>query len=323
MLNNIARTQIKKLKYNDNSNQFFIKRDDLLPFSFGGNKVRIAEEYFYDMRQKDYDCIISYGSSKSNLNRVIANMSRAKEIPCYVVSPEDVDSEPQESFNTVLVKNAGANIILCNKNSVSDTVEAVINQCKTDGLNPYYINGDKFGNGNKKVPVRAYVKAYEEILEFEKENGIEFDYIFHASGTGMTQAGLICGKIINNDQKKIIGISIARPHDVGVKPIKDSITSFLKDTTFEANDSCLSFVDKYLSGGYGKYNSQIVNMIQNIFNTEGVALDTTYTGKAFWGMTEYIKENQISNSKILFIHTGGTPLFFDDLNAKVTEENAV
>lgn len=27
-------------------NSFYIKRDDLLPFSFGGNKVRIAQEFF-------------------------------------------------------------------------------------------------------------------------------------------------------------------------------------------------------------------------------------------------------------------------------------
>lgn len=31
----------------------YIKRDDLLPFSFGGNKVRIAEEFFADMRRKN------------------------------------------------------------------------------------------------------------------------------------------------------------------------------------------------------------------------------------------------------------------------------
>ena len=29
----------------------YIERDDLLPFSFGGNKVRIAEEFFEDMKK--------------------------------------------------------------------------------------------------------------------------------------------------------------------------------------------------------------------------------------------------------------------------------
>lgn len=42
-------------------------------------------------------------------------------------------------------------------------------------------------------------------------------------------------------------------------------------------------------------------------------MDTTYTGKAYWGMKEHIKKYQITEKNILFIHTGGTPLFFDDL----------
>ena len=45
----------------------------------------------------------------------------------------------------------------------------------------------------------------------------------------------------------------------------------------------------------------------------GIAMDMTYTAKAFMGMCEYINENEISGKNILFIHTGGTPLFFDSL----------
>lgn len=322
MFSNIIRTPITELHHNENSNQFFIKRDDLLPFSFGGNKVRIAEEYFKDMMQKDYNCIISYGSSKSNLNRVIGNMSRAEGIPCYVVSPEDINPETQATFNSILVKDTGANIISCSRDNVADTVERVINKCKKDGLKPYYINGNKYGNGNEEVPVRAYIKAYEEILAYERKAGIEFDYIFHASGTGMTQAGLVCGSIINRDKKKIIGISIARTYENGVIPIKDSICLQFKGSNFEKINFPISFIDKYVCGGYGKYNNQIISTVQRVYNTEGIALDTTYTGKAFWGMTEYVKEKQISNSKILFIHTGGTPLFFDDLNSRISKENA-
>ncbi|WP_312654089.1 pyridoxal-phosphate dependent enzyme [Proteiniclasticum sp.] len=322
MFKNANSTPIFQLKYSSNSNQFYIKRDDLLPFSFGGNKVRIAEEYFNDMCQKDCDCIISYGSSKSNLNRVIANMSKSMGIPCYVVSPNDNESETQETFNSMLVKNIGANIVLCNKNEVADTIESLINQCNREGLRPYYINGNKYGNGNKEVPVRAYIKAYEEILEYERNAGLEFDYIFHASGTGMTQAGLLCGSILNHDEKEIIGISIARSSETGAIPIKDSIDSYFKSLNINKTDAPISFTDKYVCGGYGKYNNQIISTVQRVYNTEGIALDTTYTGKAFWGMTEYVKEKQISNSKILFIHTGGTPLFFDDLNSRKLKENA-
>ena len=52
---------------------------------------------------------------------------------------------------------------------------------------------------------------------------------------------------------------------------------------------------------------------------DGIPLDTTYTGKGYWGMKEYIKENEITGKNILFIHTGGTPLFFDDLEELIDE----
>lgn len=96
-------TPIITMNYSDGFNRFY-KRDDLLPFSFGGNKVRIANEYFNDMLPKGCNCIISYGSSKSNLNRVIANMSRTLEIPCYIVSPLDEALEDYETFNSRLIK---------------------------------------------------------------------------------------------------------------------------------------------------------------------------------------------------------------------------
>ena len=54
-----------------------------------------------------------------------------------------------------------------------------------------------------------------------------------------------------------------------------------------------------------------------MLSQEGIPLDTTYTGKAFWGMEKYILENKIEGKNILFIHTGGTPLFFNDLEVLV------
>ncbi len=51
-------TPIQQL-YTDNSdNTIYVKRDDLIPFSFGGNKVRIAKEFIDDMRDKNCNCMI-------------------------------------------------------------------------------------------------------------------------------------------------------------------------------------------------------------------------------------------------------------------------
>ena len=73
------------------------------------------------------------------------------------------------------------------------------------------------------------------------------------------------------------------------------------------------FDDSYICGGYGKYNDEIINTIKEVMQKEGIPLNTTYTGKAFWGMKEYLQKHKIVGKRVLFIHTGGTPLFFDDL----------
>jgi D-cysteine desulfhydrase len=40
----------------------------------------------------------------------------------------------------------------------------------------------------------GFVKAMEELVKQEKAMGLEFDYIFHSSSSGGTQAGLEIGK---------------------------------------------------------------------------------------------------------------------------------
>jgi len=314
MLDNKNITPITSLNYTDNVNDYYIKRDDLLPFSFGGNKVRIAIEYFTDLIEKGHDTIISYGNTRSNLNRVIANMSKSLGISCYIISSIDESGELVKSYNTKLVDLMGAKIVYCRKDEVSETIEKVFNECRTQGKSPYYINGNKYGKGNEKVPVAAYAKTYEEILNQEDKLNIDFDYIFHASGTGITQAGLICGKILNKGNKKIVGISVARNQKKGESVISNNISSFLEnDVTIQNISEEIIFEDEYLSGGYSKYNNEIIDIINKVLKKDGIPLDNTYTGKAFWGMTKYIKEKNIKNAKILFIHTGGAPLFFDDL----------
>ena len=64
---------------------------------------------------------------------------------------------------------------------------------------------------------------------------------------------------------------------------------------------------------------EILKIIKEVLINEGIPLDSTYTGKGFWGMTEYIKKNIITGKKILFIHTGGTPLFFNDLEVLLND----
>lgn len=285
-------------------NNLYIKREDFIPFSFGGNKARKAELFFKDVDAGGYDCVVTYGSSSSNHCRIVANQCAARGIKCFIISPEESSGA---TFNSQMMAMFGANISVVPVSDVHDTIENLLVELKEDGRSPYFIPGGGHGN----IGTQAYVNCYEEIKEYERLNRIFFDYVFLASGTGTTQAGLICGQIINNDDRKIVGISIARKCPRGRDIVLDSVKEYLGNAAKDAEANTF-FIDEY-ADGYGKTSVEINNTIDECMKKYGIPLDPTYTGKAYYGMLDYIEKNSISDKNILFIHTGGTPLFFDYL----------
>lgn len=297
--------EIQKLNlYNENA--YYIMREDLLPFSFGGNKARKAKYFFEDILNGSFDTVVTYGSGSSNHCRIIANACAKYGLKCYIISPEE---QYQETFNSRLVTRFGAKIIKAPLDKIAQTIEETMSKLSQGGR-PYFIQGGGHGN----LGTKAYVDAYNEICTYEKESGIFFDYIFHASGTGTTQAGLVCGAAWNNDiDRRIVGISIAREKARGSQVIEQSVHDFMEYSGYPGLIPDIIFDDSYLCGGYGKYNEQIDKCINDVMLSEGIPLNRTYSGKAFWGMTEYVKKNDITGKNLLFINTGGAPLFFDDL----------
>lgn len=287
-------------------NQVYMKRDDLIPYSFGGNKARKAFLFFREIDKGGYDCVVTYGSSHSNHCRVISNMAAARNMPCYIIGPSEVSDC---TFNSRFMEVFGAEITTVPVDKVHDTIEKKLNQLAGEGMKPYFIPGGGHGN----IGTEAYVQCYDEIREYELAEGIHFDYIFFASGTGTTHAGLVCGQILHGDTRKIVGISIARKNPRGREIVLDSIREYMMSVDESEVQEKTVFLDDFTGDGYGKNNTEIVAVIKEMMLKYGIPMDSTYTAKAYLGMEKYIKKEKIESQQILFIHTGGTPLFFDDV----------
>ena len=188
-----------------------------------------------------------------------------------------------------------------------------INDFEQEGYKPYYIYGTTLGTGNELTPVRAYTAVYDEISEYEKSEAVSFDYIFLATGTAASYSGLMCGAAQKGHSPNIIGISVARDANRCKEIIKENTRLFF------GKDLHLSPVitDKYLFGGYSFTCDEELSEIDFIFDKYQIPLDPTYTGKAFFGMKEYLKSHNIKDKNILFIHTGGYPIFCDYKNIKL------
>ncbi len=302
-------------------NRIWIKRDDLLPFSFGGNKVRIGYSFMEDCIRKGCDAMILYGDRRSNLCRVMASMCAARGMEALMIATSENEEAGALSSNEKMIRSLGIRVLECEKDSIAKAVDRAMDLLTKEGKRPYYIYGNRYGEGNEAVPVDAYVKASAQILSWEKENNISLDHIFTACGTGGTLAGLSVGMLEGDRSARVQGISISsRTLERARACLERSAAAWYEREGRPAPADLKEhlFVDtSYNCGGYGVKDERVAELIRKVFFDTSIPLDPTYTGKALRGMLDYIKDHQIKGKNILFLHTGGTPLFFDALSGGI------
>ena len=305
-------------------NRIFMKRDDLLPYALGGNKVRIALEFMKDMETTGADAMVIYGDLRSNLCRVLALMCAGRGIPA-VMAASDASGEHGggPSFNEILIRQSGVRIVPARKGMIAGAVDEAMRLLEKEGRKPYYIYGSRLGTGRENVPVRAYRKVYDEISEQCLRDGRMIDLIALPCGTGATLAGLAVGRaahIHGNGflrDTKILGISISsRDEQRAREAVRASVEAGLSEEELPPlshfPDLC-QLTCAYNAGGYGIANGKIRSVMRYLWTEYGVPSDPTYSAKAFSGLLDYLSDRGISGKSILFLHTGGTPLFYDEL----------
>ena len=149
----------------------------------------------------------------------------------------------------------------------------------------------------------AFVDAVEELAkQIEKP-----DYLFHASGTGSTQAGIQVGlDRVGWGDVQCIGISVARQQERGRQVIVDFANMLAEHYGMtDRYDDRILFNTDYLCGGYEHFTPEMDVYLKKAMKETGLMFDTTYSGKAFYGMMDYVKKNGLQDKKIVFWHTGG------------------
>ena len=293
----------------------WLKREDRIPTALGGNKVRILEEVFSEMTERDCDALVTYGSASSNLNRAAVLMAKEREIPVTVIIKQEYGTEGARSApgrNEQIVRESGARILETAPDRVRETVREALEQFRNEGKNPYYVYGDETGKGGEAVLLRAYRKVFAEILQQEKELGIRFETIAVPVGTGATLAGLVSAC---DESHRILGISVSRTGQAIRERLEQDLAAAGMPGSIAEQLSRAEITDRYLCGGYGHSDDAQRKLIRSVYAEKSVPLDPVYTGKAFYGLTEEIKEGRTGKT-VLFLHTGGYPLFLDFLSVR-------
>ena len=278
-------------------------RDDVFPFFGGGSKARKAVEYEAMLREGGYNAVVTCGGIQSNHNRAIALMSARNSWKCHLCIQGSGERFFQEKGNALLNRLSGAECELIRPEDTSVAMDRAMDAYTKQGLKPYYVHG----GGHDLPGGTSFVKAIEELKWQCYAEGYRPDVIFHASGTGSTQAGIVVGlEKVGWGNVKVVGISVARQYERGRHVIAEFANmlgeyyGMKKDFT---ND--ILFCADYLYGGYEQYTTEMVEYLEHVMKKTGLMFDTTYSGKGFYGMIDIIKKENLQKKKIIFWHTGG------------------
>ncbi|WP_318469404.1 1-aminocyclopropane-1-carboxylate deaminase/D-cysteine desulfhydrase [Photobacterium leiognathi] len=277
----------------------FIKRDDLYSITGGGNKGRKSDYILKDCKSNGYDAVVTCGGAQSNHVRATAIRCKELGLECTIIIH---DEQPKVlSGNYLLLKMLDVNIVHCQMENISKVMDNEMDILKDKGFNPLYI----FGGGHCVEGTKAY---YDAVIEVKKQlNNTQIDYIIHASGTGTTQAGIHCGAKRLYPECKVIGISVARNKKRGEEVILESVNELIPRLNLPSKYcNNINLDDRYTCGGYEKTCNDLLSTIDLVAKNSGLILDPTYTGKAFWGLVDMIKNKEIEKkSNVIFWHTGG------------------
>ena len=282
---------------------FLVIRDDLYPQLGGGIKARKSASYESFLKLNNYNAVVTCGGIQSNHNRAIALMAARNHWKCYLVIQGTEKRFLSEKGNALLCRLSGADWKCVKDEETSVTMDMAMENYRQQGLNPYYVHG----GGHDLPGGTCFVDAVKELKRQCDAEKYTPDYIFLASGTGSTQAGIVVGcDLVGWNEVKVIGISVARQQEYGRQVIVNFANMLAEHYDFNQRyDDKILFVADYLMGGYEQYTPEMEMYLKEAMKRTGLIFDTTYSGKGFFGMMDIIRKESLHNKNIIFWHTGG------------------
>ena len=275
--------------------QLYIKRDDMTGLALGGNKVRKLEYLLYEAQQQGAQVVFTTGGAQSNHAMLTAAACRKLGMePILILKNKGVTAR---QGNQLLEHLMGVDVRLMDTNDYAD-IYAEMDRVGTEMGKPYY----KIPcGGSNALGTLGYVDCIREIAA----QGMEFDHIICAEGSGGTMAGVALGAKLFMPQARVTGMMVdTDPFDTITPTLMREAAEILHaDVTVSLEDFDLVDV---CGPGYAipsaEGNAAVSLMAQN----EGIFLDPVYTGKAFGGLVAMAKKGAFRpDERVLFIHTGG------------------
>jgi len=284
--------------------RLLVKRDDAIPFGFGGNKVRKLCLVAAEARACGADTLITVGGVQSNHMRATASAAARLGMRCVLVANGELPPTPRA--NALLDALLGAEIhYVASRQDRAPTMRRIAAELRAEGRVPYEV---PLG-ASTPLGAAAFARAVGEMIAQLPANIVP-DAIVHASSSGGTQAGLTAGCALHALPTRIVGVSADDPAaaiEAEVRRIIAGLGTMLEtDGDALAQGVHVTVDDRFVGEGYGIATPASREAQSLAARTEALFVDHTYTAKALAALITFVRVGQYRKDQtIVFWHTGG------------------
>jgi 1-aminocyclopropane-1-carboxylate deaminase/D-cysteine desulfhydrase-like pyridoxal-dependent ACC family enzyme len=296
----------------------WIKREDLLPLAFGGNKLRNLEFLVGAAIAEDADTLVTSGRRWSNHCRLTAAAGARAGLAVHLVlsgpvrGPEGAQAAPNPG--RILAELLGATVHqlpTADRAEREATVDRIAAELRAAGRRPHVIEV----GGSGMPGVAGQVLAARELLsQVASGDARPPDVIVLPSATGGTQAGLLAGLRQAGSTTEIVGILVARPEGELRPAIGRTLAQLAPVTGVTVPVTEIVLDAGQLGGGYGVRSAAADDATRLLARTEGILVDPIYTAKALAGLIDGVRSGRWDGGRVVFWHAGGTPGLFEPLD---------
>jgi L-cysteate sulfo-lyase len=292
--------------------ELWIKREDLGPLAFSGNKLRNLEFLLGEAVEAGADTIITSGRRWSNHCRLTAAAGARLGLRVeIVVSGPRVSISP----NLALIELLGATVHQAESDARAERealVERVAVEAAAEGRKVHVIPV----GGSNATGAWGQVLGALEVAAQAAAQGMVPGLIVLPSATGGTQAGLAVGSAIAASRSggrsmRVIGVAVAHPVDQLRPHVAALVAELAAMPGMDVATATLEFDESQLGDGYGVPTRASEEAARLLARTEGVLVDPVYTAKGLAGLISLVRSGGIDGQRAIFWDGGGLPAIFE------------
>jgi D-cysteine desulfhydrase len=292
---------------------FWIKRDDRSSTLYGGNKVRKLEFLLADALSRGATRIITMGGIGSHHCCATTAFAATLGLPTTIVqTPQPLTDHVRRQL--LLDAHHGAQFRLAGHEPGQIwAIRGEMSAERARGGRPHFI----WAGGSSALGTLGFVEAALELAGQIRDGALpEPAAIFVATGSGGSHAGLLLGLRLAGIRSRVIGVRVVPgiiANDAMVDHLASGALRRLQQVQPDLKVAEWSWADiEILTGhmgpGYGHVTEESLHSQRIMLETEGIALETTYTAKTVAAMAAWSAANR-GHGPLLFWDTfSSTPL---------------